>query len=510
MANEVKPYGYWTYERCFEEAMKYKTRNDFYHGSRGAYRAATKNGWINNFEFEEVKKPSGYWDYSNCFEEAKKYTSRGEFYHKSQSAYKVAKKNGWIDDYTWFVVLYGKWTKETCYEEAKKYKTYMDFRNNGKGAFDCAARNGWIDDYTWLEKQRNPNGYWDYANCFEAAKKCTSRGEFSKKYPSAWRRAKQNNWIDDYTWFEKRRKCEKPIYVVYCYKDEETNSVYVGLTNNIETRHKQHCNGATKHGKTKYDTVYKYFSSIGKEIPTPIILKNNLLAKDAQYFEQYYVDLYKDAGMNIINIAKAGSIGGLGVWTRERIFEEAKNYNSRGEFWKKKNHLYNLACKNNWIDDYTWFKPSATGKKWTKETCYEEAKKYKTKKEFQKGNSRAYVLSYKNGWIDDYTWFEELKKPNGYWTREICYEEAKKYKSRSEFNENSSTAYAISKKNGWIDDYTWFVRPAPHNKKWNKESCFNEAIKCGSRTEFYHTNGTAYDVSRKNGWLDEFFPKKAA
>ena len=90
--------------------------------------------------------------------------------------------------------------------------------------------------------------------------------------------------------------------------------------------------------------------------------------------------------------------------------------------------------------------------KWNKETCYEEAKKYSTRSEFQKGCSSAYRAARQNKWIDDYDWFEEIRKPNGYWSYETCYEEAKKYSKRYEFQKGSSGAYAVACKNGWMDE----------------------------------------------------------
>lgn len=36
----------WSKQRCAEEAAKYTTRSDFYHGSRGAYRATLAYGWF--------------------------------------------------------------------------------------------------------------------------------------------------------------------------------------------------------------------------------------------------------------------------------------------------------------------------------------------------------------------------------------------------------------------------------------------------------------------------------
>jgi hypothetical protein len=53
------------------------------------------------------------------------------------------------------------------------------------------------------------------------------------------------------------------------------------------------------------------------------------------------------------------------------------------------------------------FKPTGY---WNEEHCYEEAKKYKTRNDFQKGNGSAYAAARSHGWIKDYYWFEEIKK----------------------------------------------------------------------------------------------------
>ena len=42
---------------------------------------------------------------------------------------------------------------------------------------------------------------------------------------------------------------------------------------------------------------------------------------------------------------------------------------------------------------------------WTYETCLEEAKKYKTKIEFRNNSRRAYDAAYRHNWMKDFTWF---------------------------------------------------------------------------------------------------------
>ncbi len=45
------------------------------------------------------------------------------------------------------------------------------------------------------------------------------------------------------------------------------------------------------------------------------------------------------------------------------------------------------------------------------------------------------------------------KKPNGYWTKEMCAEEALKYKNRSEFRKTYINAYNKSIKMSWINKF---------------------------------------------------------
>jgi len=47
---------------------------------------------------------------------------------------------------------------------------------------------------------------------------------------------------------------------------------------------------------------------------------------------------------------------------------------------------------------------------------------------------------------------EKAKKPNNFWTKGKCREEAKKYNSRTEFRINAGGSYGRAYKNGWLDE----------------------------------------------------------
>ena len=90
--------------------------------------------------------------------------------------------------------------------------------------------------------------------------------------------------------------------------------------------------------------------------------------------------------------------------------------------------------------------------KWNRRTCREEALKYKSASEFEANSSGAYAAALRNGWLKDYTWFAILHKG---WDEQTCYTEAHKYKTRWEFCKGCRGAYLKSLKTGWINDYTW-------------------------------------------------------
>ena len=69
----TKPHGYWTKERCQEEALRYNTKSEFIRESVGAYTSSLKKGWLEEVCAHMIKlhKPDGYWTKDICSEEAK-------------------------------------------------------------------------------------------------------------------------------------------------------------------------------------------------------------------------------------------------------------------------------------------------------------------------------------------------------------------------------------------------------------------------------------------------------
>ena len=91
----------WTFDKCKEEALKYKTRNEYKMGSESSYQKARINGWLDDICLHMEKRnnnPINYWTYEKCHELAIKYKFRTEFKNENRSAYNSAYKNKWLDD----------------------------------------------------------------------------------------------------------------------------------------------------------------------------------------------------------------------------------------------------------------------------------------------------------------------------------------------------------------------------------------------------------------------------
>lgn len=143
---------------------------------------------------------------------------------------------------------------------------------------------------------------------------------------------------------------------------------------------------------------------------------------------------------------------------------------------------------------------------WSKKKCHKAALTCENRTEFMNKFSGAYHRAHRRGWLDDVCSHMVLRhKPNGYWTYEKCREAAYKCKSVNEFCEKYGSAYTISKNNGWMTDFNVQLNNVGRKKRgyWIKEKCHEEALKYDSRWTFQQSSHSAYCKAFKNGWLDE-------
>ena len=424
-----------------------------------AYNAALRNKWIKDYDWFVRKRHKPY-TYDEVYEIAKNYNCSSDFQKGNGSAYGKARTHGWINDYTWFITKqHSPYTYEECFEIAKNYKSRIELARGNVGVYQAAMNHGWLEDYIWFQSKQKPYNYWTKERVREESKKYKTRGEFHDKCGTAYSKARVNGWLNKFTWLKNDRIdfSKDKIDCVYAYEFKTLNSVYIGRTlmRRLRIRDKEHM-------FTTNDAVFLFAKANNTEVPKIKILEDKLMLSKGVEKEGYYIEEYRKNGWQILNRARAGSIG--------------------------------LIATN----------------KWNKETCHKEALKYTSRGEFAEQNGSAYEVARRNRWLKYYTWFEEKQKPSGYWNNyENCYNAALKCKTKADFTKRFNAAYVNARNNNWINDYTWFnTKRTAHNKKWYYETTFKEATKFNTRTEFCKKARGAYKAALKNGWLDDFFPAK--
>ena len=507
------------YNKCYEIAKQCSGPSEMKRLNGSAYNVARKNKWLVDYDWFEKKQHSPY-TYAEVYEIAKQYTCSSEFQKGNGSAYGKARANGWIKDYTWFKIKqHAPYTYEECYEVAQSYKTRRELALGNVGVYQAALNHGWLDDYAWFESRQNPFNYWTKERVIEESKKYKSRGEFHDNSGTAYGKARKSGWLDELTWLKDDRidfssdKCD----CVYAYEFEDQNSVYVGRTlmRRIDARHYEHLT-------TETDAVFLFAQKSHAQIPNMKILEENLTLAEGVEKEGHYLECYRKEGWLILNRPKTGGIGKIAKikWSKKKCREEALKYRARGEFAEQSGGAYEVARRNGWLDDYTWFeeknKPSGYWNSF--ERCFDVASKCRTKTEFIKKYGPAYLSSKRHGWLEKFTWFNIKRTAhNKKWDYNTVFEEAKKYTTRKEFSTNAHGAYKVALQNGWMELYDWFEEThvvlsralkASRPSKWTYEVCRQIASESKGRSDFRKKSNSAYNVSWRNKWLDDFFPKK--
>lgn len=506
------------YDKCFEIAKQCLCSSEMQKLNASAYNVARLNKWLNDYTwFKRVRHEP--FTYEQVYDIAKHYTCSSDFQKGDGSAYNRARKNGWIKDYTWFKVKqHTPYTYDECYNIAKNYKTRRELALGNIGAYQAALNHNWLDDYIWFEARQNPFKYWTKERVIEESKKYKNRGEFHNKCGTAYGKARINGWLDEFIWLKDDRidfSTDK-VDCVYAYEFESYKAVYVGRTlmRRIDARKEEHLS-------TEGDAVYLFSKNNGAQIPEMKILEDNLTLAEGVEKEGLYLECYKKEGWKVLNRAKTGGIGTIAKikWSKKKCEEEALKYRTRSEFADLSGGAYEVARRNGWLDNYTWFeetkKPNGYWDNY--DSCYDAASKCKTKTEFIKRYLSAYLSAKENGWLEQYTWLNIKRvSHNKKWDYNTVFEEAKKYTTKKEFSTNARGAYKVALANGWIKLYDWFEETSivhrraclAKKKKWTFEACKQLASQSKGRKVFRLKSGGAYEAAWRKLWLDDLFPPK--
>ena len=192
-------------------------------------------------------------------------------------------------------------------------------------------------------------------------------------------------------------------------------------------------------------------------------------------------------------------------WTKEKCQEEALKYNNKIIFRKKSSGAWSSAYKNKWLNDICSHMNKielSFNYKIEFDICKIEALKYNVRTEFFKKSRNIWSIAYKNKWLNEIcSHMIELKKPNGYWTKEKCQEKALKYKTKKDFKKEYNGAYDSASKNKWLNEICIHMKNS--RIKWTKEKCQEEALKYKIKKDFIKNCRATYDAVSRNKWLNE-------
>lgn len=394
-----KPKGYWTKVRCTEEALKYQTLNQFEKENPMAVRSARNNGWLNEVcnHMEFIQKPNGYWTKEKCFEEALKYQTRTEFQRGCESAYSKARKNGWLDELCAHMRAVMKpsryWSKEQCAAEAMKYEKRLDFQKGSESAYCAALKNGWLETIcSHMIEIKKAKGYWSKENCLEEALTYETRTDFNIGCNGAYKVALREGWLDEIC-SHMTPVGNEYLRGLYLIINQKLNKAYIGLTSDFERRKQEHFKGS----RTNSSEIINFE---GTEF---IPLTDYMDVEKAAELELQFVKKYEERGYLLLNDkTRIGGLGGSRLkWTKELCQKEALKYQSRYEFQKKSRRIYAAAQRQGILDDICSHMHTPKRKiYWTKERILEEALQYHSRTAFAKDSAYAYRIAKKNGWID--------------------------------------------------------------------------------------------------------------
>lgn len=249
------------------------------------------------------------------------------------------------------------------------------------------------------------------------------------------------------------------------------------------------------------------------------------------YIDYHHITTIEDFGQNHSTVYAQAQIHGYlkhlklkrnsvpdGYWdVKENVEKLSKNYEYLKDFTNDYPAAVQSARDHGWLKDFTWLKRINRPHGWYKDydLCYEEAHKFETLTDFAKGSSRAYNYAKKMGWLES---FGMKSKPRtgsipGYWNnRERCKKKISEFSSWPEFRKfkGSVTIIKICKRNGWEDLFDCLGEDSykavyPNGYWYNFYHCNNAAKECRNRGDFCKTYAAAYNVSRIHNWLEIFY-----
>jgi len=192
--------------------------------------------------------------------------------------------------------------------------------------------------------------------------------------------------------------------------------------------------------------------------------------------------------------------------TKEQIIEIAKTCQNKQEFYVKHKKLYDYCTYKGFRKEVMLHIPHK--KKWTETTLLEEAKKFRTRSQWLKNSTSSYNIAFKDKAIFDrcvehMIYHGKFGDPNTIkYSYESCKEIYEQFNSITDLIKENRNVYSASIRNGWHKEFSKHMsRYKGYNVKWTFERVKEEASKYNSISEFKNNNRGAYFKAVYSKWL---------
>ena len=325
---------------------------------------------------------------------------------------------------------------------------------------------------------KRPRGYWTKENVFAEGKKHKNRRAWqlaqSRSYNIAW----ENNWLDEIigreivhgSWTKDAVLLSGLQFITKtAWRNSSQGSAYVIAKRNGWLKELLHFEKEFSFGER---TIYKYllsknvafemektFASLRDRYP----LRFDFWVPSSNLLIEYQGRQHKLGwGGDAIDAGKIKKRDNIKkIFAKENGFVLILIEEATVESIHKILDINIRSNKNRTLTSEELSKIKNIGG-WSKERALVDAKKYKTRKEWDKA-SHGYAYARLNNFLDEAcfhmlrenAWTKSRKRK---WEKAMVIEDAKKYKRPGEWKKNSPSAYAISLRSGWHAEATEHMR----------------------------------------------------
>lgn len=305
-------------------------------------------------------------------------------------------------------------TKEEILKIASNFKRISHFKEADRTAYKRAAENGWLEEIRSLMDTGVYNFIWTKEAVAEEAKKYNYRAEFYVNNPSAYGAAKKYKILNEV--------CAHMIYMSGMSMGQSAVSEYVkslgfSVIDNFNIQKTEFDIYIPLLNKAiEFDGTYWHNNNPNdlrkdkKAIDLGIVLlridelkwnkeRENCLKQICLFLNVNFVCNEKFLKKYVKTKVSVG-------FSKDELFEIAKQFDSKKDLQKKRNDIYKRLWRRGLLDEACNHMQVQVDKDWSLEKALQIARSCKTCKEMQKKSSHAYRLFLDYGY--DKTFFKVL------------------------------------------------------------------------------------------------------